>query len=331
MSDEAGAGAPIDFDRLAAEIDDEVRRRRLSGELPAGFERELDDLFVGLSPKPEPPADIRGALARAEEHWFVRSEVPTASRLPGGHEAKRLVARTVGWCLDFVTGQVNQFNSAVIKLGMALIERIESLEDRVGEEAARLATGEARAAAERGRRPSGGGVVRAWAPLAEATFGGTTGRVLHTECGQGALVERLLGAGVNAYGVDPVEANVAAGAGRGADLRCDPAAAHLALVPEGSLGGMILSGWVDQLSLPERLALLDRATACLAPGGRAMVVATVPGTALSGPDAVAADLAPGRPLHPDTWVHLLAQQGYVGIETHRAHAASYAVTASRPG
>ena len=40
----------VDPDRLMAEIEDEVRRKRASGELPADLERELDLVFARFAP-----------------------------------------------------------------------------------------------------------------------------------------------------------------------------------------------------------------------------------------------------------------------------------------
>jgi hypothetical protein len=47
-------------------------------------------------------------------------------------------------------------------------------------------------------------------------------------------------------------------------------------------------------------------------------------------DPIAADLAPGRPMHAETWAFLLGRAGFASVETHRDGApASYAVTAVR--
>jgi hypothetical protein len=47
---------------------------------------------------------------------------------------------------------------------------------------------------------------------------------------------------------------------------------------------------------------------------------------------VVADLALGRPLHAETWLWLLAREGFVdaSVERHEGPPASYAIVARRP-
>jgi hypothetical protein len=49
----------------------------------------------------------------------------------------------------------------------------------------------------------------------------------------------------------------------------------------------------------------------LVPGGVVVVISSGP-AALAAGDPVVADLTPGRPLHQETWVHLLAGRGFEG-------------------
>ena len=64
-----------------AEIDAEVRRRRASGDLPAGLERELDELFLEFSPVGlHGRARLRETLALVDGSAYVDMAVPTESQ-----------------------------------------------------------------------------------------------------------------------------------------------------------------------------------------------------------------------------------------------------------
>jgi hypothetical protein len=51
-----------------------------------------------------------------------------------------------------------------------------------------------------------------------------------------------------------------------------------------------------------------------------VVLSTGPAGTVRGPQAVAADLAPGRPVHPETWTYLLDAHGFetVSVREHPA-------------
>ena len=137
--------------------------------------------------------------------------------------------------------------------------------------------------------------------------------MLHTECGDGALVQSLAAAGLDVYGIDPGSTASDRAAQAGLDVRRDDALGHLGSVGEEALAGLVLSGCVDRLSLGERRRLLGLAERTLAPGASLVVVGTAPAAweRIVGP--VAADLSPGRPLHPDTWRHLVGLAGFVDV------------------
>jgi len=158
---------------------------------------------------------------------------------------------------------------------------------------------------------------------------GCAGRIAVVECGDGALLGSLVGAGLDAYGVEPRAPVADAGLARGLEVRIDDGAAHLHGVGAAALGGLVLRGVVERAPLGELLLLIDSAAAKLAPGGR-LVVCSLRREAW-GRDATAAeaDLVAGRPLHPDTWNALLPEQGFAEIQVHAAGADAYVVTAIR--
>ena len=96
----------IDFHKLAAEIEAEVRARRAAGEYPPGFERELDRMFDRFAP-PEVSNDFDAALERAEDQVIVEPIIPVASRSPVLGVVKRVMSKLIGWYHVWLTQQIS--------------------------------------------------------------------------------------------------------------------------------------------------------------------------------------------------------------------------------
>ena len=84
---------------------------------------------------------------------------------------------------------------------------------------------------------------------------------------------------------------------------------ELSTLPTNDAELLVVTQLGDVVTAPDREALLDALLAGLADGGHLAIVGVDPGSwpLLAGP--VAADLAPGRPIHAATWVHLLEERG----------------------
>jgi hypothetical protein len=119
---------------------------------------------------------------------------------------------------------------------------------------------------------------------------------------------------VDAYGIDPGTEAADRAVESGFDVRRDDVLGHLGSVADEALAGIVLSACVDRLSLAERRRLLRLAEAKLAPGGALVVIGTLPEAWERQVGPVAADLCPGRPLHPDTWAHLVAGSGFTDVD-----------------
>ncbi|HVM66036.1 MAG TPA: methionine biosynthesis protein MetW [Acidimicrobiales bacterium] len=287
----------IDLARVQEEIAEEVRRRRAAGDFPPGLEQELDAMFARYAPAGTSD-DFDDVLAAAEAQSFIHADVPTASqRRPLGY-VKRALRKVMAWYMRFLAQQVTAFAGTVTRAVALLGHRVESLE-RV----------------TLVRRPA---LV---APAVDASavvvpaLAGTRGRVLHAECGDGALVRALVDAGVDAYGVEPMEAAAAEASDAGLDVRTDTALAHLRKLGDAALAAVVLSGCTDTLAAGDRLAVIGEAARVLAPGGALVVVSAGPRAWARGVGAVVADLSPGRPWHPETWAHVLSEHGLVAGRT----------------
>jgi len=163
-------------------------------------------------------------------------------------------------------------------------------------------------------------VLRSWLGPAdpEAT-------VVVGESGDGALVQALHRAGYRVRGVEPRgTAAWSAFASSGDDgssalpeFVIGEVIGHLRTCPAGSAHAVVLAGCVDRVDLAGNVDLLGQALRATRVGGVLVVLTTDQSAwngALSHP---ARDLAPGRPLHPETWSLLLRRSGAVDVDWKR--------------
>jgi SAM-dependent methyltransferase len=303
-------GAPVvddavDHHRIMAEIQAEARRLRREGVVSPAFERELDVAFGRLAP-PAASEDFDATLTSAEELAYVDANVPVLSEKPGGAALKKFVRKAVFFYGKYLTDQVTSFATTAARATRLLARRVDALEDAVPGASTRVRR-------EHTTTPVGDDGAQ-WAEELAGRLPRDRGRVLVGECGAGGLVLALVAGGVDAYGVEPREQVADAAAAAGVEVREDEVLDHLRLVPPAGVGGIVLVGCVDRLGLGQQLALLDAAAHVLAPGGTLAVVTEGPPAHGTTEEIVAADLAPGRPLHPATWEHLLAGNGFEDVE-----------------
>ncbi|HLG67150.1 MAG TPA: methyltransferase domain-containing protein [Acidimicrobiales bacterium] len=305
--------------QVMAEIDEEVRRRRSSGELPARIERELDELFLAFSPLSGRGAGLRDALRMVDASAFIDPVVPVASAKSGGALVKRGIRGATLWYVGWVTHQVSRFATAVSRALHLLDEQVAALRAQL-----------------EGQRVPPAPIVEVpwahrpdawWVPEAAAALSGVRGRVLHAAAGDGWLLGVLRDRGIDAYGVDPRRAALEP---RGdLDLREEPVVDHLRAIAPAGLDGVVLTGVAESMGAGERTVLLELLGDRLAPGG-VLVVHSLTRAAWEGDDLPAeADLAPGRPLRPSTWVQLLSGAGFQASVHGHPGAGDYAVVAVR--
>jgi SAM-dependent methyltransferase len=233
---------------------------------------------------------------------------------------KRALRKVMAWYMRFLAQEVTAFAGAITRAVKLLGRRVDTIESVT------VLAGERTLAEVRERRA--GPDLGPWVDVVTTAFAGATGRILHAECGAGDLLAPLAKAGAEVYGVEPVETLAMEASRLGLDVRADDALSHLRALPPATLGGIVLSGCIDALPLGEVLELTDRAVAALVPGAT-LVIASGGAGAL---DPVVVDLAPGRPLHPDTWLHLLSQRGLTGAHaTMTGPAPLAAVPSGTPG
>jgi hypothetical protein len=290
--------------RLLGEIEEEVRRRRASGDLPPSYEQHLHQMFERLTPTGTERGYFDEALKLANQTSYIDVEPPLGSHVPGGEMAKRTVRRLISWYFSYIVQQVTQFTTAATRTLHLLDDRVTELERQSS--AARIRQPDSAAGSMEN--------TRGWVELIVERLAGRRGRVAHAECGDGVLLGPLASAGVDVYGVDPRASLLDVAAGAGVDVRLEGGLEHLRTVPDASLDGLVLSGFVDHLSLGDQRDLVAISARVLSLGGVAVVVGVNPDVWSRSASPITVDLSPGRPLHAETWSLLLEQQGISSVE-----------------
>jgi hypothetical protein len=316
---DATHGAVPDAAALMADIEREVRARRRAGQLDDDYERELDRIFDAVAPPGATGPGVEAALTRAERAAVIDPVGPVASRIPGVALMRRVLRKLLAFYVEHVARQVTAFGVMIVRAVRVLGERVDAIEARSPVTDPRLLDVAVPVSSDLD--------LTGWRDLVAKCCASVSARVVHAECGDGALVVALRDAGVDAYGVDPRRDAASVADERGAEVRTMAVLDHIRAVPDGALGGIVLSGCTERLAVGDLVDVVDHAARVLAPGAPVVVLSRAPDTP---GDPIAADLAPGKPLHAETWAFLLARRQFDDVETHSAAAAgAYAVTATR--
>jgi hypothetical protein len=304
---------------LMADIEREVRARRRAGQIDDDYERELDRIFDAVAPPGATGSGLEAALARAERAAVIDPVGPVGSRFPGVALLRRVLRKLMAFYVEHIARQVTAFGVMALRSVRLLADRVDEIEARAPQTDPRLAAVTVPIASDMNLAP--------WYDAAVKALATPTGRVAHLECGDGALLVALADAGVDAYGVDPRPDAAARADERAIEVRTVGALSHLRALPPGALGGVVLSGCVERLATGDLIELVERVTNALVPGAPLVLFSRDP----SAPaDPIATDLAPGRPLHAETWCFLLQRQSFDGIDIQwQGQSGAYAITAAR--
>jgi hypothetical protein len=325
VSDHAADTADSDRTYLIgvrAEIDEEVRRRRSSGDLPPQLESELEQLFLKHAPLGSTRQELHEVLRLVDRAAFIDPVVPVESSRAGGAVIKKSIRSMNFWYLRFVTHQVSQFATAVSRA-------LHILDQQMSDLARTLEAVEV---------PPSVVVDVSWAHRSDAWWvasvrtelHGGRRRLLHAACGDGWLVSILDSDDLDAYGVDPRPGRVADQELGDLDLREEPVLDHLKAVEAGALGGIVFSGLMEGSGHVERRRLLEAAAAALAGDGLLLVHSLTPASWDDAEAPPEADIVQVRPYRPGTWPHLLGELGLEVTVSAGPDGRDYLVTARRP-
>ncbi len=292
----------IDLAAVVREIEQDARERRRSGEYSIALERELEELFTRFAP-PTVSGDLRALIDNAEEHGLIEPFIPVESEKPAGRYVKQGFAKALGWYHTWLTQEISQFAGAAVRALRVGADRIEAVEQRLGDLHTHRRLTETLIVAE----PDDVTCHEIAQQLAAVRS-----RVLVARADSGSIVAALRAVGVDAYGIEPSRARRDEADAAGVDLLADDLGSHLDTVAPGALGAVVLRGTdMDADSIGARIGFVQRALTALAPSGRLVVVGTRPDRA----SATLRELALAPPLSLASWSTVLAHAGAVVEES----------------
>jgi len=340
--------------------------------MPEAFAEELQEAFTRMEPQGSAEWNFSVAFTQLKElideverdisqgdgsasPWHVADDaIGGDRRSPGDSPERRLHERAIRRAADPLLGRLQPFIEARVSAAAAeatrswLTEGLGGVDRELAQvlEALRFLSARVDTLARvvsRTAQPVDGLAwlvepesLAVWAPTLVELFDHAGGPLLHGECGSGELLAALGAQGVSGEGCEPRGGLALQAAERGLTVHVAGVAAHLAAVAPRSLGGLVLSGVVDRVALADQLDLLDAGTERLQKGAPLAVIGTHPSAIADRWSAVAQDLVPGRPMHPETWTLLLERAGYSGLEAFPSIPGSskasgtYVVTGRRP-
>ncbi len=316
-------------------------------------QRLREELAGGANGTQGGRGQLLAARHRAERLWAVSADRPLERR-PGpkgwvAYPLKRLLRPFLRWYVEPLAHEQRMFNDVVLKLVDGILEEVDRGE-RSRAEALR-SLGELEERLTRVERRGGGAapVTVASQPAAaavpdyfafEARMRGSTADVrerqrpyvddfldaapvLDVGCGRGELLGLLRDAALEARGVDADADMVAYARGEGLDVEQADLLAHLASLPDGSLGGIFAGQVVEHLPPGPLFRLLELAAARLRPGG-VLVAETINPLSPLALRSYFADLTHAQPLVPETLSLLAKQAGFREVEVRFMNAPHHA-------
>jgi SAM-dependent methyltransferase len=151
--------------------------------------------------------------------------------------------------------------------------------------------------------------LRSYVPI----FAGRTD-VLDVGCGRGEFLSTLKTVGVSARGVDANGEMVAVARGRGLEAVHADALAHLASLPDASLGGIIATQVIEHLDPSYLMRLLETMSQKLRQGAPVVLETINPACWLAFFSSYIRDLTHVRPVHPETLQYLLRASGFERVD-----------------
>ncbi len=299
----------MDLDRLIGELETEAARRRADPAYPHDADARLHFELARMAPHPPRAEALHEIVAQVDEVVAVDA-ASTADVAPTGRRGHDREATSRH--LQRLDGRVAALGLAVAGAFHAVAARLEQLEERV-----RLLEPYATEGATSPLADDTVDVTAPWrAGLADAVPPGR--RVLYAQSHADEVVAELRAAGVDAYGVTTTGPRHQPGP----DVRWAELLTHLRAVDDDALGAVVLAG--DTVMLAPRtiapvVAELGRVTETI------VVISEAPWWWRLRLGAVNADLAPARPLDPDTWLHAFHAVALAGTAQYDPDGRSYRV------
>jgi len=333
-----------------------VAEREQRGEYPPGLEDELDAHFERIAVHRRSGSDfdaLRRRIAGLEHSGsFSPDNIAFDTRVPGGSQVHRTVAKIVSRQTEGVLAQMQRFSDALREVLWDIVGALESPAAHTHVELA----GELDAVFERlASYERAGSPTTAIAGLAQRVqelesikrhdftpwysnerfeqefrgdaeelrrryevlaryFDGCEGRVVDIGCGRGEFVELLLELGVNCMGIEIDSDLVRTAADNGLPVEFGDGMSWLRTTPDSSLGGLSLIQVVEHLAAQEVVDLVALAARKLRPGGKIVVETVNPQSLYVFAHSFYLDPTHLAPVHPAYLMFLFREAGFAKVD-----------------
>jgi hypothetical protein len=307
----SGSPDQVDLDRLIGELETEAARRRAEPGYPHDADARLHFELARRAPDPSRSSALKEMVARVGEVASADTSAPHRDS-PDARGSRRRHREVLRRRLEELDGRVTASGMATAAALHAVVDRLEQLEERVrhldprGDEAAPPSS-----------PPQDSAALGRWRSRLPETLA-TGDRVLYAQAEAEGVVAELRAAGIDAYGITGTES----GHRPGPDVRSGDLLTHLRAVPDDALGAVVLAGPPETMS-PQGVGPLVAELGRVA--GVVVIISEAPWWWRSRLGAVRADLAEGRPLDPDTWLHAFHGVAMAGTAEYDPTGQSYRV------
>lgn len=290
------------FESVVSEIEAEAQRRSASGEYPRALLRSLDEEFRRWIPDASLENGVEDTIRGVEAAAYVDPVVPVDSRSPFGRYIKWTVRRFTYFYHRHIAQQITALGIHITRPLRLLDASVKNVDRRLSALEDRFDVG-ATARAELIAGISTFPISSDFREVLASHLATAPGRVLFGDQVDPDLLQFLRASGVDTYGVTSSSERSDL-----VDVRQETLTEHLEHLEDKSLGGFVLCGLTGRASLNEQLRALRLLLLRSKPDARVAVIVVHAETWSTRLGPVAADLLDGRPLHPETWTHLLLRE-----------------------
>ena len=290
------------FESVVSEIEAEAQRRSASGEYPRALLRSLDEEFRRWIPDASLENGVEDTIRGVEAAAYVDPVVPVDSRSPFGRYIKWTVRRFTYFYHRHIAQQITALGIHITRPLRLLDASVKNVDRRLSALEDRFDVG-ATARAELIAGISTFPISSDFGEVLASHLATAPGRVLFGDQVDPDLLQFLRASGVDTYGVTSSSERSDL-----VDVRQETLTEHLEHLEDKSLGGFVLCGLTGRASLNEQLRALRLLLLRSKPDARVAVIVVHAETWSTRLGPVAADLLDGRPLHPETWTHLLLRE-----------------------
>jgi hypothetical protein len=118
---------------LAEEIAEAAEARRAADGFPTAKVDRIRAAAARLAASEFRPDDLRHGALLLERQATIDLQVPTASRVPGVRQIKRVLKALMIWYLRFLGHQISAFGQATARFGVTVANRVDALDAEVAD------------------------------------------------------------------------------------------------------------------------------------------------------------------------------------------------------